>query len=214
MVNRGIAYASGFEESEFTFRQAVATSSFWLVALSYSIAIVVFSGFTIHIVPFLTDAGISAATAGGMMSLMVFFTMPARFFGGIIADRSKKEHLKYILAGSFALQFLGIVSFLLFRTLSSIYVLLVVHGFSSGIITPVVIVILGRYFGRKAFGTIFGTCMLFNAPVGLFAPVFTGWVFDRTGSYTLALILFACFAAVSSAVISCVRAPELALDKH
>jgi cyanate permease len=209
MVNQGIAYASGFEENEFTFRQALATSSFWLVALSYAIATVVFGGFTIHIIPFLTDAGISAATASGMMSLMVFFTMPARLFGGIVADRTKKEYLKFILAGSFALQSLGIGSFLLFRNLSSIYGLLMIHGFTSGIITPVVIIILGRYFGRKAFGTIFGTCMLFNAPVGLFAPVYTGWTYDRTGTYTPALILFAVLAAVSSTIICCLRAPEL-----
>ncbi|MEW6185926.1 MAG: MFS transporter [Thermodesulfobacteriota bacterium] len=209
MFEKGRAYASGFAETEFTFRQALATSSFWMVALSYSLATVVFSGFTIHIVPFLTDFGICASAAGGMMSLMVFFTMPARFFGGIMADRTRKEHLKFILAGSFALLVSGILSFLFFQSLGSIYFLLICHGFTTGIMTPVIIIILGRFFGRQAFGTIFGTCMLFNAPVGLLAPVFTGWIFDRTGSYTAALYLFAFMAATSATVISLVRTPEM-----
>ena len=209
MVNQGLAYASGFEENEFTYRQALSTSSYWLVTLSYAIATVFFVGFTIHIIPFLTDAGISTTAAGGMMGMMVFFTMPARFFGGVIADRTRKEYLKYILAGSFALQAMGMGSFLLFSNMASIYVLLAIHGFASGIMSPLVIIILGRYFGRQAFGSIFGTCMLFNAPVGLFAPVYTGWIFDTTGSYKVAIVLFSVMAALSSVIMCMVRPPVI-----
>lgn len=209
MLDVGVEYAASFEEDEFSFRQARSTSSYWLVALSYAIATVVFGGFTIHIIPFLTDAGIGRTAAGGMMSLMVFFTMPSRFFGGILADRTGKDYLKFVLAGCFALQALGMGSFLVFRSLPSIYILLVIHGITSGMMTPVVIIILGRYFGRKAFGTIFGTCMFFNAPIGLAAPVYTGWIYDTTGGYTAAIMLFAALAAASSTVMCFVRAPRL-----
>jgi MFS family permease len=106
------------------------------------------------------------------------------------------------------LQAIGIGTFLLSQNTASVYVLLILYGFSSGVVTPLVIVILGRYFGRKDFGSIFGTCLLLTAPLSLLAPVYAGWIYDTTGSYTTALTVFAVLAAVAALIVCLVRAPK------
>jgi MFS family permease len=208
IMAEGIEYASSFQETEFSFRQAIRTRAYWMIAIAYGIFMLVYGGFTIHIIPFLTDAGIGATAASGMMGMMVFFTIPSRFSGGVIADRVRKGRLKFLLAGGFFLQAIGIGTFLLRQNMASVYTLLILYGFSSGVITPLVIIILGRYFGRKDFGSIFGTCMLLNAPLSLLAPVYAGWMYDTTHSYTTALTVFAVLAAVSALIVCLVNAPK------
>lgn len=208
IIDQGVEYASSFQETEFTFRQAIRTRTYWMIAIAYGIFTLVVGGFTIHIIPFLTDIGIDKTVASGMMGIMVFFTIPSRFLGGIMADRVRKGRLQFLLAGSFLLQTIGITVFLLSQGTASVYFLLILFGLSSGVVTPLVIVILGRYFGRKAFGSIFGTSMMLQAPASLVAPIYTGWIYDTTGSYITALTVFAVLAACSTLVMCLVRAPK------
>ena len=208
MVDRGVGYAASFEETEYTFRQAVRTGTYWLLFAGFSVHYIISGGFTIHVIPFLTDMGIDPTTASGMMGIMVFFTIPSRFFGGIIADRVRKSRLQFLLVGTFLLQIIGIGTFLLFQNVVSVYVLLACYGLSSGAATPIIILILGRYFGRKAFGSILGTMIAFISPVGLLAPVYAGWIYDTTGSYITAFITFVWLALFSTITMFFVRAPK------
>jgi sugar phosphate permease len=208
-VQQGLDYASGIGETEFTFKQAFRTRAYWMLTLAYAGFGLVMGGFTIHIIPFLTDMGLSASTASGLMSMMIFFTIPSRFFSGIIADRTRKSRLQYLVAVSFAVAAIGLGTFLLSRNMPSIYVLLVTYGLSSGAVTPLVIMVYGRYFGRKAFGSIFGSAMAFNSIAGLIAPVYAGWVYDTSGSYATALTVFAIMAAAGAVVVGMIKEPQV-----
>ena len=139
------------------------------------------------------------------MAMMVFFTIPSRFFGGILTDLIGKKNLNFLLAGGFLIQTSGLAIFLLSQSTVSVYVFLVLYGLASGASTPLFILTLGRYFGRYAFGSIFGSSMAMWAPVGLCAPVFSGWVFDTTGSYIVAFILFTVFAAIAALLMCLVK---------
>jgi len=46
-----------------------------------------------------------------------------------------------------------------------------------------------RYFGRKAYGSIQGTTSMIMTPIGVAAPIFSGWIYDSTGSYTIAFLV-------------------------
>ncbi len=99
VVGRGVAYASGFQETEFTLRQAMRTRAYWILVAVYAFQMVIAGGLTIHCIPFLTDMGIQPALAGSMMGIMIFSTIPTRFLSGFLADRIKRQHL--LLAGRF-----------------------------------------------------------------------------------------------------------------
>ncbi len=213
MAAKTAGYASESEEVEYTFRQAIKTGTYWLLIISFSAHNFIAGGFNVHIFPFLTDIGIKEAVASGMMGMMIFFTVPARFFGGLVADRVPKSRVQLLLVGSFLLQVIGLGAYLVFQNLPGVYVLLACHGLSSGAVTPLVIVIIGRYFGRKSFGSILGTIIAFLSPVGLIAPVYYGWIFDNTGNYNLAFVTALIFAALATFLMFFVRSPKSSADE-
>lgn len=208
MVEKGIGYASTFEETEYSFKEAVKTGTYWLLLIGFSVHNIIASGFNLHVYPFLTDRGIGAEVAASMMGMMIFFTAPARVFGGIIADRLPKQRLHLILLGAFLLQVIGLSSYLGSPSLPAIYVLLACHGLSSGVVTPVIVLILGRYYGRKSFGSILGTMMAILSPMGLLAPVYYGRVFDATHSYNLAFVTALGLAILAAVTMLFVRVPR------
>ena len=212
MLERGEGYASNFEETEYTFRQAVKTGTYWLLIAGFSVHNIIGGGFNIHVFPFLTDIGIDETAAGGMMGLMIFFSTPARFFGGIIVDRMRKNRLHLLLVAAFLLQVTGLSTYLWYQNLPSVYILLACHGLSTGAVTPIVVLILGRFFGRKSFGAILGTAVALLAPMGLLAPVIYGWIYDTRGSYNMAFSVALILAAMAMVTMFFVRAPRLPVD--
>ncbi len=208
LIQQGQQYASDIEEGDFTFKQAVKTRSYWFIGIAYALFTFVSGGFILHVHPLMTDIGLSETNASSMMSLMVFCTLPARFLGGVIADRLQKRHLRFLLLGIFAIMLVGLGSFIVAPTGSRVLFLLVPYGLSSGAVTPIVILLLGRYFGRRAFGSIFGSSMLFVAIPQLISPVYTGWVFDTTGSYDNALLVYTILITLSTVIIGFALAPK------
>jgi MFS family permease len=209
MMDRGVRYAISFQETEFTFKQAIKTRAYWILGITFGVQMMISGGLVIHVIPFLTDMGIPQTTAGNMMGMMVFFTVLSRFFSGLISDRLDKDHMQFLLAGIFLLQSIGITIFLVSRNTISVYIFLALFGFSSGASTLLFIITQGRFFGRKAFGSIFGSSMAIRAPASLIAPVFSGWVYDTTGSYMGAFILFAIFSTLAAFFICWARPPRL-----
>ncbi len=208
MIARGMEYAAGFQETEFTLRQALRTSAFWMLTAAWVIYGVIFVSFNTHCIPLLTDMNIDPVAAASMMAMMVFFTIPSRFFGGIIADHVKKDHLKFLLAATFVFPVLGLTVFLSSQSIASVYVLLILFGFGSGAFVPLDIVIRSRYFGRKAYGSIQGSSVILSAPLSFLSVVYTGWVYDTTSSYTTAFILFAALGALASFIMCLVKVPK------
>ena len=58
----------------------------------------------VHAIPLLTDMGLSTVRAAFMMSTMVMISIPFRFIGGVLADRSSKDKMRMLLAGAYLLQ--------------------------------------------------------------------------------------------------------------
>ena len=72
---------------------------------------------------------------------------------------------------------------------------------------PIIVLMFGRFFGRKAFGAILGTAVALLAPVGLLSPVFYGWVYDTTSSYNSAFIVALILAGITAVTMLFIRVP-------
>ncbi|MFC1953689.1 MFS transporter [Chloroflexota bacterium] len=208
MIEKGTQYAADFQETEFTLRQAMKTLAFWLLLVAMVGQGVATGGFGLHCIPFLTDQGISPTMAGALMGMMIFFTIPARTLAGLIADRLKKTQLQLLWAAGCLLRALGIGFFLFSQTTVMIYVFLILYGIGTGVVAPLDIIVRGRYFGRKAYGSIAGSSSMFTAPFGVAAPIFTGWVYDTTGNYITALIVFALLFVLTAILLFFIRSPK------
>jgi sugar phosphate permease len=209
-VDSGKEYAAAVKETEFTFKQAARTSSFWMINASWAVMAIIVGGFNVHIVPYLTDKGLDPVLAGSLLAMMIFFTVPSRLAAGLLADRVKKERLKFLLSVSFLLIAGGISSLILNPSKNGIYPFLFLYGLGYGGYTILDSLIRGRFFGRKAYGSIQGLSILMAAPLMFSAPIYSGWVYDTFGSYSTAFILFVVLASAGAIVMGLVRVPETA----
>jgi len=205
---RGRAYVAAFEESEFSFVQALKTSSYWLLAATWVLQFAIWQSVIIHCIPLLTDRGIEPVRAGGMMSLMILCAIPSRFLGGILADRFQKERMKFLLSAAFILTAFGLSALLLTRGTAGLHLFLCLVGLGSGAVIPVDIVIKGRFFGRKAYGSIQGSTVMLSTPIAFLAPVYAGWVFDATGTYRSAVTLFMTVSVINAFLVLLVHPPR------
>jgi nitrate/nitrite transporter NarK len=139
---------------------------------------------SVHQIPHLIDMGVDPVAAATALGTMVFISAPARLVGGMLSDRVRTERLKYIRMLARGLNALGLVFLMRATSLQSVYVFTVLYGLGLGISTGSGTPIRGRFFGRKAFSTIQGTGALINLPMNIVAPIYIGWVYDSTGSYS------------------------------
>jgi sugar phosphate permease len=208
IITRGIEYAAEVDEVEFTVKQAMRTRVYWLMIFTQAITALVAPVMSVHCIPFLTDRGIDEVQAAAMMSIWIAASLPSRFIFGNLVDRLGKNNLRFIIAGAYLLQSLGIVIYLQSGTITAIYIWFVLYGIGQGIPYTVNPLMRARFFGRKNFGSIVGISRAFMMPVGVLAPVYAGWIFDTTGSYERAFIQFTIALAISGALAFLLFAPK------
>ncbi len=97
LVNDDSSNGAGFEERERTLGQAMKTLAYWMLIMADASGMMVHAGFGLHCIPFITDLGIDPTIAGIMMAMMIVFTIPSSLLSGLIADRTRKEHLRFLL---------------------------------------------------------------------------------------------------------------------
>ncbi|MBU2497388.1 MAG: MFS transporter [Proteobacteria bacterium] len=213
-LNMGVpVHPSLLPALEFNLLQAIKTKAFWILTVSFLTQFFVMTGFNTHCIPLLIGMNIDPIAAGGMMGIMLLFTIPSRLMGGILADLVSKDRLNLLLILPFLLIIIGVGAFVISQTSFTIYLLLILYGISHGLPTPLFIVLLSRYFGRKTFGSIFGISFMFVSPAALLSPIFTGWLFDTTGSYALALISFALLSLFTIVLLFFLKAPKLSAQE-
>jgi MFS family permease len=201
ILEKGVEYAAQVEEMEFTLRQAMRTPSYWLLLAAAACNGLAGPPLYIHIVPFLTDKGVDEVVAAGMLSLMIGVGLPMRFVGGFLADRVRKNRLRFLIMAAYFMEASGVLLFLWKQTLLMTYVFFILFGLGAGMILGLMNPIRGRYFGRKALGSIAGASAMIMMPVGMAAPIYFGWVYDTTGNYmtafTLLGILLSCATVIA-----------------
>jgi cyanate permease len=82
------------------------------------------------------------------------------------------------------------------------------YGIAHGLPAPLFIISISRYFGRKAFGSISGTAIMFMSPAAFISPVAAGWIFDTRGSYSAALMVFASASFIAIMLLSFLKTPK------
>jgi MFS family permease len=200
---------STVQETEFTFKQAAKTSSYWMIVAGWSVITIIVSGVSLHLVPFLTDEGINPIVAASTLGLMILFILPARILGSLMSDHVKKNLHKYTLSASMFLITLGLIIFLIIPNTFGIYALLVLYGLGFGAYVPLNNLAMARFFGRKAFGSILGVSQLITAPLAFLSPIYTGWIYDTRSSYVPAFTIFAVLGLIGTAMVCFIRSPRL-----
>lgn len=170
-----------------TFAEAVRTPTFWKVAGIFFFISVAILGLIPALIPLLQDAGLSAAEAGGLAAIMGLSVMIGRLLIGFVIDR---VFAPYVTAVVFGCTGLGCLALTLGGVDYAI-VTAIALGFAVGAEVDLIGYYTARYFGLAHYGSIYGlqySIFIFGAGV---SPIYTGYIWDVTGSYDIALLMAA-----------------------
>ncbi|MDD5037803.1 MAG: MFS transporter [Dehalococcoidales bacterium] len=201
MTERTEKHAAGLNEAEFTLKQAFMTPAYWLLIVVNAVHALASQVINIHAIAFLTDWGINAVAAAGVMAMMLTCSLPARFMGGMIADRMSTHRLRFMVGSAYFIQTSGFIVFLINKTTPSIYIWFVLYGIGMGASITLNTLMRARYFGRKSFGKIHGTSTMFMTPFTMAAPIYAGYIYDTTQSYIPIFMMLAVLGLVASALM-------------
>ena len=195
---------SGRAEVSFTFREAIRTRTFWMMAVGSFMRVTVTNGMLVHIFAMLNERGLSDDEAAAWVAAMFFLGIPLRFILGVTTGKFRSN---LMLAGGMAIGAVGMWGLWLGPGVVGLLAFVIGIAVVEGI-TSVNWLMLSDYFGRARFATLMGFMSLFMN-IGLFAsPLFAGIVFRFTESYFLVLATFTPMYLVSGlAFLMCTR-PE------
>lgn len=175
----------GLEARDATIGQALRQKSFWLISIGAMLWLWAYLIGLTHQVAFAVDIGIDRVAAAGAVGLLCAFSIPGRLGFGKLGDIMDKRYVMMMAAG---LQVLAFVILLKTTNLTMLYIYSCLIGVSIGGLTPILPGLLTDYFGRNHFAAIYGASGMVNTLGLMIGPVYGGWIFDTTGSYSLAFL--------------------------
>ncbi|MFT5350824.1 MAG: MFS family permease [Planctomycetota bacterium] len=177
---------------------ALRDRNFWLLVIIFSMIAFCLFGLLIHIIPMLSDRGMSRADAAKAASLIGITILIVRVPIGYLMDRMFAPRVAQCC---FLISTLGIAILASGASGFSTYIAAILVGFSIGAEIDLLAFLTGRYFGLKNYGEVFG--MLFASMmlgVSLGPPTF-GFCFDTMGDYSLVLYL-SCLIMIAATIIT------------
>jgi MFS family permease len=181
-------------------RDALRSKDFWIMAIAVLLVVTAVNGAIVHLVALLTDRGMPAAVATRMLVAVGLATILGRLISGYLLDRVFAP----LLAAVIFLVPLGGMLVLWFGGASPALGLLaaVSFGFGLGAEVDVIGYLVGRYFGLRRYGQIYGYVFaVFTIGSGV-GPYLMGLSFDVTRSYGTAIGAFCVMLLVASLTIT------------
>jgi MFS family permease len=174
----------GYEES-WTLTEARKTRALWLLTLFSLLAPFALGSLNLHMVANFQDAGISHGLAVSVLSIYAATSSLTVLPWGFLVER---VHVRYASMLMCAFQGMACVIVIFAKTYPMAVVFGLVFGIGQAGWTIIQNLLFSDYFGRRHAGAIRGFTSPFRL-LGPFGPVFSGYVRDVTGSYTLAFQL-------------------------
>jgi MFS family permease len=188
---------------------ALRTATFWSLTVAFFLGVLAINGTIIHIVALLTDRGIPLEVATGALSVSGLAIIVGRIVCGWCLDRFWGP---YVAACFFVLPMIGIA---LLGSGAGFPVPLIgaaLCGAGIGAEIDLMAFFIGRYFGLRAYGKIYGVMfMIFNIGTGL-GPALGGRAFDAFHSYTQIFIVYE--VALAATCVLLLRLGKYAYPAH
>jgi MFS family permease len=182
-------------------REAVASSRFWRLILSFFLMSMVIGGMIVNLPAMLADRGVDLAQASRALGLLGVAIILGRLSVGLLVDRLTP---RFVAATYIALPS---VACLLLAQQSAAFPAIVLMGLSTGAEVDLLAYLVSRYFGLLHYARIYGWALAaFSAGVGLGPPI-AAWVRDTTGDYTTALYVFAVMAGAAATLVASLGRP-------
>jgi MFS family permease len=189
-----------------TFGEALRDRNFWQFTVSVLLVSLAVGTLIVHLQPMLIDSGLDAVTAASV----ALFVGPAMIAGRIIMGMLFDVMNARVVSGiAFLLPACGCA---MLGTLDGNYAMAalagIVIGFGLGAEMDVLAYVVSRYFGMRSYGKIFALLSgLYGMGIGAGSAV-SGALFDATGSYRIALLLWIAASIAAAMAVATLGKPR------
>jgi predicted MFS family arabinose efflux permease len=179
---------------------AIRRKDFWLTLIASFLVVTAINGVIAHLVALLTDQGIPNEISVKMLVAVGLSAIAGRLVSGYLLDRFFAPYLAALI---FLVPLVGLIILLMgAHAMPLTLAASICLGFGLGAEVDIIGFLVGRYFGMRRYGEIYGYIFgVFTIGTGL-GPYLMGATFDASGNYRLAIIVFCGLLVLSSALIA------------
>ncbi|WP_017547801.1 MFS transporter [Salinicoccus carnicancri] len=140
------------------------------------------------ITPFAISLGASEYTAGIIVAVYSLFNMAGNVFGGYFSDKIGRKNM---LVSGMALQVLIILTYTIVPSVSLLLLIRVVHGFSSGLLTPAAFSLVADISKKATIGRSMALTGVSIGTAAVAGPALGGIISSQAG-YQMVYLVLAC----------------------
>lgn len=192
----GVALPDGTvrEVEGFSFRESIATRQFLFIAISFLLLGIMSGGILAHLVPLLTDRGVTPAIAASVASLLGVTLIAARLFIGYLLDRF---FAPMVVAIFLACPVIGILILMSGAVGTPAILGVILVGLGIGAEMDFMSYLVSRYFGLRAFARIYGLIYA-SITIGVsIGPIVMGYSQQLSGTYDFGLQVLLVASAIA-----------------
>ena len=183
-------------QREFTAREAVRTSAFWLLSLGHGFALLVVYAVSVHAITHMKEGlGYSLAEASLVITLMTVAQVGGVTLGWLIGERFEK---RLVAAVCMLMHASGLLMLTYAAGPAMLAGFAILHGGAWGLRGPFMQAMRADYFGRRAIGMILGLSSVVVVIGQIGGPMIAGVLADLSGSYRMGFTVIAVLAGLGS----------------
>ena len=191
--------------------QAVRTWPFLLLCASFWVCgYTTFGVVLAHFIPHATDHGFQPQHAAEALGIMGAMNIVGTVASGWLCDRfgPKVPLALYYMLRAVSLFFLPFVT-----TVPGLFAFAALFGLNFISTVPATTTLTARIYGRFSVGELSGWIFASHQLGGALGSVASGWLFDRTGDYTLAFYAAGAWAVLATFMVLAIRDERLVWDQ-
>lgn len=193
-----VAAAGGVstQKTGITGQQALKTARWWLQFLGGMITMIGAAAFSAQFVSYFTEVTGDPARAAALYSSALGTMILGKFLVGVLSDVIHIKRTSVIFPLFYGLVFLCMA--MASKNMIFATILIPLYMFGGAVPSTIPFLLTARNFGDKEYGVMSGWMNLAGNLGQIIGPTIAAFVFDSTGSYIMAWIIFAILMVVVS----------------
>ena len=177
-----------FKEQLEIYLSFTRSGPFWGIVFTFGLMAGTFGGFNVHLFLYYTELGVEPYWATFILSFTSAVAIASKPMFGALIDRINPRLATMISCGCC---FGAMLCFSLFENMAALFVAGALFGLGFGGMIPVRAALISRLFTIEQYARAWGSLRLCMFPMTISWLPLIGYIYDTSGSYSLAFNLFA-----------------------
>ena len=193
-------------DASLTLAQVLRLPQFYLMTISFSLALLVTSGISFNAIPFFIDQGLPDGAAVGVVSLYGAVAAVGMLASGFVTE---KVSIRWALIVASTGMGVAVFAMLAADSVAEGLAWAVGFGIVEGSVFTMQQIAFADYFGRQFLGSIRGVLWAVQTLANAIGTIAGAIVFDTTDGYGIALVFFGCCGVAAGILMFFARPPRL-----